>query len=174
MTLKTGKGFWSKALTTSGSTQGPLRSDHLENSATGNRTANSKTSPTVGAAFKPADWLKLRANFAKGFRAPTPMELTLDYDTGYGIWKGNLNLTPETNSSYEVGFDVETTYWHLDVDYFHSVYKNKIESDYVNNTFFNADRAVTSAGFEFGTSFSLGSYLGWDFDVDPYLKGTYF
>ncbi|MEZ4313197.1 MAG: TonB-dependent receptor [Polyangiaceae bacterium] len=65
--------------------------------------------PRLGVAFAPNDWLVLRANAGRGYRAPSAKELGFAFDHsvyGYRVI-GNPDLAPE--SSWGVSGDVELT-----------------------------------------------------------------
>ncbi len=66
-------------------------------------------SPKLALLVTPADAWRLRASCARGFRAPTLMEL---YEEGYGHGGtayrfGNPNLEPEYSTTYTVGVETE-------------------------------------------------------------------
>lgn len=68
--------------------------------------SNLKKEPTqsAGISVKPHEYVKLRANYAKGFRAPTFSELYWPFD---GWTEGNPLLRPEKSWSWEGGFDID-------------------------------------------------------------------
>ena len=163
---------------------GGLRYDTFDNDASsGNKKKVDNWSPTFGAAYLPVEWLKLRTNLSRGFRAPTPTELTINYYPGYGRTViGNPDLDPEYNTTYELGFDVNyDPSWTLGLTYFHTDYKNRIDGgnpvtiggqNY--NTYLNSDRKATAAGLELNASFDFGSHFDWPLRFEPYVKATYY
>lgn len=162
---------------------GGLRYDNFDSDASGENATLDNWAPTFGVAYSAADWLKLRANFSKGFRAPTADELALSYNAGFGLpWIGNPDLDPEYSTNYELGFDIDyEAFWKFGLTYFHTKYKNRIEGGYpvtinaVNyQTYGNSARGSTAAGFEMNTSFDFGTYLDWSFRLEPYIKATYY
>lgn len=158
---------------------GGLRYDDFDTTITDRTTNVDNWATTIGVAYHVTDWLKLRANYANGFNLPTPQQLAFDVISGGERTLGNPNLTPESLTSYEFGFDVNTEYLNLDVTYFTSVYENKVVLDESRKlteritTFKNEDEDVKADGFEFGISANLGSYMGWGAEVTPYLRGTW-
>jgi len=65
--------------------------------------------PSLGVAFAPSDWLILRANGGRGYRAPSAKELGFVFDHsvyGYRV-AGNPDLFPET--SWGIGANAEVT-----------------------------------------------------------------
>ncbi len=82
------------------------------------------TTPKVGFKWKAMDILLLRANWGKGFRAPSLPEISpsvatffttvIDPEDGVsrqisGVFAGNPNLKAETSSSHTIGFVLEPT-----------------------------------------------------------------
>ncbi|KPK41352.1 MAG: hypothetical protein AMJ78_05700 [Omnitrophica WOR_2 bacterium SM23_29] len=65
-----------------------------------------ETTHNVGLTYRITDGAKLRANYSKGFRAPTFSDLYWPFD---GFCEGNPNLRPEIGWSWEGGFDLEYT-----------------------------------------------------------------
>ncbi|WP_165393259.1 TonB-dependent receptor [Rivibacter subsaxonicus] len=81
-----------------------------------------KTTPKVGIRYTPMETLLLRANWGKGFRAPTLPEISPSVATFFttvvdpeddasrqvsGVYAGNPNLKAETSTSTTVGFVFE-------------------------------------------------------------------
>ena len=67
-------------------------------------------SPKIGFLIKPGDKYRIRGSLSSGFRAPDFIELYLDLDHS-GLTSqpyiafGNPNLTPETSTSFNLGFE---------------------------------------------------------------------
>ena len=139
--------------------------------------------PSVGLAYLPIEWLKLRANYAEGFHLPTPNQLVRDA-ISYGVhYVGNPDLDPYTTKSYELGTDLSRENWNAYLTYFHSKLDGQVrslrsgEQDGAGNAierYYNASEQTTYAGFEFGGDFNLGRQFGWNFDLKPYVKATKF
>ena len=131
--------------------------------------------PSVGVAFLPVEWLKLRANYSEGFRLAAPKEIF-----GSGAWYlPNFNLDPEKSKTYEIGADVTWEFFQASLTYFQSEFKNKIAAKSTDPSDWNAKwqyvnfKAVDLDGLEFSTSLNLGQAFGWDFDLTPYANLTY-
>jgi len=65
-------------------------------------------SPKVAAMYTPNDWLKVRANVGRGFRAPSWIELYLTFPhpaVGYEAY-GNPNLIAESSTGYNLGYEI--------------------------------------------------------------------
>lgn len=63
-----------------------------------------ESTQSAGLTYKITDTAKFRANYSKGFRAPTFNDLYWPFD---GFTEGNPNLRPEVGWSWEGGFDLE-------------------------------------------------------------------
>ena len=88
--------------------------------------------PSVGVVVAPQSWLKLRANYAEGFRMPSPSEYLggdPQYFYGpYGNYLPNPDLQPEKSKTYEVGADVKVGILTSSLTYFHTDWDDKIMS----------------------------------------------
>lgn len=95
-------------------------------------SSNDNFAPSVGVVVAPQNWLKLRANYAEGFRMPSPNEyLGGDpyYFYGYGSnfsYDPNPDLQPEKSKTYEVGADVTVGILTSSLTYFHTNWDDKI------------------------------------------------
>jgi len=84
----------------------------------------SSTTPKVGLKWTPADFIAIRANYGKGFRAPTLPEISPSVATFFtsvtdpeddttrqisGVFAGNPNLKAEKSTSATLGFVLEPT-----------------------------------------------------------------
>jgi len=69
----------------------------------------------VGISYEPADFLTLKANLARGFRAPSLAELTSNgaHEGTNRYEYGDRDLRSETSLQFDGGFDVN--YEHLSV-----------------------------------------------------------
>nr|WP_174505300.1 TonB-dependent receptor [Acinetobacter sp. Marseille-Q1620] len=85
-------------------------------------------SPKFSSLIELNDHFSLRGGISKGYKAPSLKQLSPEYESneamgGMGIIYGNTDLTPETNTSYELGLhfhqgDLESsvTWFQNDVD----------------------------------------------------------
>jgi vitamin B12 transporter len=112
-----------------------------------NKSGNELT-PSLGVSFQATDWLKLRSNFAKGYRAPAANEMFGQGGTRPGRYSVNLpatpyrpavNLTsvwlthnfdlePQKSDSIEGGFDIEYQGIQASLTAFYSKFYDKIET----------------------------------------------
>jgi vitamin B12 transporter len=141
--------------------------------------------PSLGIAYNPLEWLKLRANYAKAFKVPTPRELVGNFFMGPYFYFGNTNLDPESSETFDVGFDlawestlnVSASYYNTNYDNFiaaRPVANGQISPDgflyYLNSyQYYNVKQAKIS-GIELNTRFNIGRYFGWDFDLTPFFN----
>jgi vitamin B12 transporter len=134
-------------------------------------------SPSVGIAYLPVDFLKIRAHYSEGFAMPTPQQLTADYTSSSGMhYKGDENLKPETSKSYELGFDLMFRHTWASLSYFYIKSHNFIEYFRVvvgkETEYRNMDVSYRS-GLEFSVSTDLGALWGYDFTLKPSLSLTH-
>ncbi|MDR1872715.1 MAG: TonB-dependent receptor [Deltaproteobacteria bacterium] len=152
-----------------------VRYDNFKNNASGNNVSEHNVSPSVGVVYLPLEFLKFRANYSKGFRAPTPTELAQDYDSWGTRYLGNPDLNPEKSDTYEFGVDLDLDYFTANATYFYTKYKNEIRSGRRLppniSTYYNADES-TYSGLELGASFFWGAFLKQDFELETYFKAT--
>jgi vitamin B12 transporter len=134
--------------------------------------------PSVGVAFLPFEWLKLRANYAEGFAMPTPTQMA-----GNQTNLPNNSLKPEESKTFEIGADIYYDFITASFTYFHTDWKNKIVSNAVpgtfnpnnNNPWFRNENieGATIAGFEFSLNADLGQAFNQDYILQPYVNVTY-
>lgn len=136
-------------------------------------------SPSFGIAYLPLDWLKLRANYTRGFRAPSGRELVEDRQ--YNYW-GNPGNKAEKTDTYETGFDIMADAFNFSGTLFYSYTKNYI----YQHTYYppgfntpdharvqNADKQIRS-GIEAQTSVDIAKLMNWDdFVVRPSFTLNY-
>jgi len=119
-----------------------IRNDHFD-------VFGSQTSPRIAAAIVTGT-TKWRAAFGRGFRAPSLGEL-------YYPFFGNPNLSAESNSSYELGYDAALGRDGLfSLTYFNTRYRNLITFDPVTFISQNIGR-VRSDGVELGATQHLSA-----------------
>ncbi len=67
----------------------------------------SNLSPKIGATFVPAERIRIKANYAKGFKTPTPRELFIFFP-GFGYWiVGNPNLGSERTDNLDAALEID-------------------------------------------------------------------
>lgn len=134
--------------------------------------------PSVGLAYNPWEFLKVRANYSHAFRMPTPRQLGGQFAMGSSTtYVGNPDLEPEESRSWDLGFDVDYGALDFTVTYFRTRYKDmityeRIASNPTVNRYINKDKADVN-GFEGGVSFDFGERLNWAFILEPYFYATH-
>ena len=92
------------------------------------------TSPKVGATYSMSDNARIKANYGKGYRAPTLYELYSKMEkSGMAPMTvhvlGNPDLNPETSTNFDLGFETELGKLNSKVTYYHNDIKNMIDGD---------------------------------------------
>ncbi|MDR2459386.1 MAG: TonB-dependent receptor [Deltaproteobacteria bacterium] len=140
-----------------------------------------RLTPSVGVAYSPVDWLKLRANYSEAFIVPQGNTLaadfySLDYDTGTMIhYVGNPNLKPESSKAYEIGFDISYSTLNLSMTYFTNHLVNMISSYTVDAATVSYKNRGSSQvdGLELNLDFDIGQYYDLEFSLKPYINLTH-
>ncbi|ODS52077.1 MAG: hypothetical protein ABS36_18135 [Acidobacteria bacterium SCN 69-37] len=133
---------------------------------------------SVGAAFLPQAWLKLRANYAEGFKVPSPQQVAGD---GAVYYLANLDLQPENSKTFEFGADVDASFVNVGLTWFHADWNNKITglsaSGDCSGGFgcyqYQNLKASTLAGLEGTLSADVARALGRSISVAPYATFTW-
>lgn len=135
----------------------------------GSDSFESAWSPKLGVTYKIKNNSRLKANFAYGFKTPTPTELYHDWQMAPGwYFKGNPDLKPEKSKSYELAWEGENGPLFGKISYFHNKVTDLIDSyntgvlqgtNYIYN-YHNIGKA-TLKGFET----EIGRKLSDQFDV---------
>ncbi|MDR1577116.1 MAG: TonB-dependent receptor [Deltaproteobacteria bacterium] len=144
----------------------------------GNKATQTNFVPSVGVAYLPLSWLKLRANYAEGFRMPSPAQMVPS-----GNYLSSADLKPEKSKTYEFGIDAFYEFFSSSLTYFHTDVKDKIVSERTNipnptnpgytwSKYVNIQGAEI-AGFEFSISGDLGQAMNKDFTLRPYFTMNY-
>ena len=133
-------------------------------------------SPSIGLAWLPVDWLKLRGNYSQGFRMPTPLELWGHYSTSYSIIE-NPELKPEKSKTWEIGLDASWEFFNASLTYFRSEWDDKIlagrSMGVGNNWQYTNLQGATIAGYELALSADLGQAFMQDYTLRPYINLAY-
>ncbi|WP_231968090.1 TonB-dependent receptor domain-containing protein [Orrella dioscoreae] len=92
-----------------------------------------EASPRAYLVFRPDTAWTLRAGVGRGFKAPTLKQLSPEYESraamgGRGIIRGNPDLEPETNQSFELGAAYANQGWSAGATFFHNDVRNLIET----------------------------------------------
>lgn len=92
-----------------------------------------EVSPRAYLLFHPTSSLTFKAGAGRGFKAPTLKQLSSEYESwaamgGRGIIRGNPDLQPETNRSYELGAEYNQGRWAAGLTLFRNDVRNLIET----------------------------------------------
>lgn len=160
-----------------------LRHDRYENSGdVMNSEKNHHTGGSVGVSYHPVKWLKLRANYADGFKLPSPQQVGGDGQYNY---MSNPSLKPEQNKTWEFGTDIDWNNLNASLTYFHSDWKNKIigmdapgttcSSPYAMGgcSQFQNLRGAEIAGVEGSVGWDIGKTFKQSYSLKPYVSFTW-
>ncbi len=140
------------------------------------KSEDENTTPQIGIAYLPVENLKLRVNYAEGFRMPAPGELAYDIFSWGVQYSGNPDLKPEQSQTYEAGLDFYYKYFDTSLTYFHTEYEDKIIGTFVSPTeftFLNIGEATIS-GFEGELSYDLAPLLNLStWQIKPFASFAY-
>jgi vitamin B12 transporter len=155
-----------------------LRSDRFTNVSPVLTANDNHTGGSAGVAYLPRPWLKLRTNWAQGFKVPSPQQVAGD---GAVFYQANLSLQPEKSNTVEFGGDIASDYVTAGLTWFHATWDNKILGvsapgscsggfgcfQYVNL------KSSTLGGLEGSVSSNVAKKTSTDFEVSPYLSFTW-
>ncbi len=95
----------------------------------------SHTSPKLGITYNATDHFRVKANYGKGFKAPSVMQLFYDLDRRMGSSNvhliGNPNLKPEQSTSWDLGVEAEFGKGYGSLTYFDNDVDNLITSKFL-------------------------------------------
>jgi vitamin B12 transporter len=152
-----------------------LRHDQYTNKSN-EAPSNTKkhTGGSAGVSYLPVEWLKLRANYAEGFKMPSPRQVggSAPYDVP------NTALRPEESRTCEFGADIDWNYASASLTWFHSDWKDKIvrgspppgsPRDYQ----WQNVKDATLAGLEGSLSADIGKALRQKYSLESYVNFTW-
>lgn len=92
-----------------------------------------EASPRAYVLYHFTDALTFKGGVGKGFKAPTLKQLSPEYESnsamgGRGIIRGNPDLQPETNVSFEAGLEYAGEAWRANAMFFQNDVDNLIET----------------------------------------------
>ena len=162
--------FWDDLLVVNGG----LRYDDYEIKIPNRSKDFDNTTPSLGLAVNPLEWLTLRASYGESYRIPSSQEL-LGFNNGFTNYVGNRNLDPEEGKGWDVGFDTHYRTLNFALTYFETRYKNKI---LYRNTgpgtaeYYNLGGKARYRGIEAQTGVDIGDFMDWPFALRPYANLT--
>ena len=128
---------------------------------------------SVGVAYLPAEGLKLRVNYAEGFKVPSTSQMA-----GGNTNAPNPDLKPEKSKTLEFGIDINWNFINAGLTYFDSDWTDKIlwmgvaglpepfTGQYQNL------KSATIAGLEGSFRADIGRAFGQDYSLTPYIEFT--
>lgn len=141
-----------------------IRYDHHEN-------FGSHTSPKLGLTYKANDTFRVKANYGKGFKAPTIQNLYCKLVTSMGqagiiTVNPNANLRPETSDSWDVGVEKEWGKISTSLVYFDTKLENMITTEKIGDHTYRCINAgnVRVKGIEHTLGYELNPM--WKFKVN--------
>lgn len=137
------------------------------------------TSPKLGATYKLSENARVKANWGKGYRAPTLYELYSQMEkVGMAPMPvnviGNPDLQPEESTNFDFGFEAEKGKVNGKVTYYHNKIKNMIDGgDYDPDKL--AQNIIWSEYINRGKVEIKGleSEIGYNFDEQWSVRGVY-
>lgn len=137
------------------------------------------TSPKLGATYKLSENARVKANWGKGYRAPTLYELYSQMEkVGMAPMPvnviGNPDLQPEESTNFDFGFEAEKGKVNGKVSYYHNKIKNMIDGgDYDPDKL--AQNIIWSKYINRGEVEIKGleSEIGYNFDEHWSVRGVY-
>lgn len=121
-----------------------------------------KTSPNLGMTYAFTDNSRLKANYGKGFRAPTVAEM---YGTMMGRQIGNPDLKPETSKGYEISYEQEWDKTSAKLTYFKNDKEDAIELRSAGGGMWNYKYVNIAEASAEGVEFELKQDLGKGFTL---------
>lgn len=149
-----------------------VRIDHHE-------TFGTHTSPKIGATYSLSNNSRIKANWGKGFRAPTLYELYSRMAKS-GMMPmtvhmlGNKDLEPEKSTNFDISFEAEKKKTNFKVSYYHNDIENMIDSIEYNGPLADASglwyQYVNRGEVEIS---GAEAEIGYNFDEHWSIKGAY-
>jgi vitamin B12 transporter len=152
---------------------GGVRHDKFELKSGAVDQKKSRDTYSLGAAWLPIDWLKLRTTVATSFKMPEPTHIA--YRPGSTTYLANPNISPESSKSWDLGADASWRHFDAALTYFHVDYKDKIQSEIVapdTRQYRNLPGTTEYSGWEGSLKWAANRTLGWKADVRPYIGFT--
>lgn len=138
------------------------------------------TSPKIGATYSMSDNARIKANYGKGYRAPTLYELYSKMEkSGMAPMTvhvlGNPDLNPETSTNFDFGFETELGKLNSKVTYYHNDIKNMIDGDDYTGPETLTNPGIWSKYINYGKVkiSGLETEFGYNFDEHWSLRTVY-
>jgi vitamin B12 transporter len=120
--------------------------------------------PSVGAAWRPWEGLRLRANWAMAYKAPSPRQLAGNYYMGSTLFEGDPSIRPEESETADLGADLELGPLTASLGWFRTGYRDLISFRRISGSppvsrYLNVEAAVIE-GMEASAGLEAGPLLG--------------
>lgn len=124
----------------------------------------------LGAVWRPAEDVALRASWAQGYRFPILQELFVDTSMGSAqtTTKGNPDLKPETSDNFEIGLRWSNAILSLDSALFYSNADDYIDTIMIDANTYQYTNVAEATTYGLETSFSLNVFD----NFEPYTTFT--
>ncbi|MEX6724884.1 TonB-dependent hemoglobin/transferrin/lactoferrin family receptor [Parapedomonas caeni] len=108
------------------------------------RQSDTHLSPKLGLVFKATDSIGLFANYARGFKAPSPSQVNSGYTNPVSNYQivSNADLKPETSETIEAGVRLSGKAWSLNATAFKGWYKDFISMQLVSGSYTATNPAI--------------------------------
>lgn len=134
----------------------------------------SNISGSIGFSYEPADFLTLKANIARGFRAPNIAELGSNgvHEGTFRYEYGNKDLKSETSLQFDGGVEVNYEHFNLGITGFYNsmnnfIFYRKLESIFGGDSIINVNGDDITA-FQFNQNNAKLSGLEVSLDIHPH------
>ncbi|MFH1612851.1 MAG: TonB-dependent receptor [bacterium] len=133
--------------------------------------------PRSGIVYHLTNTIRFHTSIGTAFIVPNPNQKAgYYYDTSKKqIVKGNPNIKPENSLSYDTGCEFTNSLLNMDITYFHTNIKDKIEKIEINKTEATFENITKSEiiGIENTLSFNLGKIFNIAQQIEVYSNLTY-
>lgn len=134
----------------------------------------SNFSGSIGFSYEPADFLTLKANIARGFRAPNIAELGSNgvHEGTFRYEYGNKDLVSETSLQFDGGVEINYEHFNLGITGFYNsinnfIFYRKLESVFGGDSIINVN-GVDITAFRFDQNDARLSGMEVSLDIHPH------
>jgi hemoglobin/transferrin/lactoferrin receptor protein len=120
------------------------KADPLFNGFVPRGQSDSKFTPRLGVVVKPVEFVRLFANYSRGFKAPEPNQINNSFANVVANYRSipNPDLKPESSKSIEGGIRLVDRLGNLELTAFSSRFRNFIDQVQISGNFTAANPAV--------------------------------
>jgi outer membrane cobalamin receptor len=132
--------------------------------------------PRAGLVYKVKEWGRFHSSMGTAFVVPEPLKKAGSYTSAWGYsYYGNPDLKPEKSFSYDAGCEITVSVLNLDLTYFYTDVKDKIQEKIISDTEYSYENIVKAKirGVEQSFSFALGRLVKIDRIINLYSNITY-